>query len=60
MLELIVADYKCLWVDIGANGSASNAQVFNVCELKEAIDSGKLNFPDPAPLPHGQINAILS
>lgn len=60
MLELIVADYKCLWVDIGANGSASNAQVFNVCELKEAIDSGKLNFPDRAPLPHGQINAILS
>lgn len=60
MLELIVADFKCLWVDIGANGSASNAQVFNACELKEAIDSGKSNFPDPAPLPHGQINATLS
>lgn len=60
MLGLIDADYTCLWVDIGANGSASNAKVFNACELKEAIDSGKLNFPDQAPLPHGQRNPILS
>lgn len=60
MLGLIDADYKCLWVHIRANGSASNAQVFNSCELKKPIDSGKLNFPDPGPLPHGQRNAILS
>lgn len=60
MLGLIDADYKCLWVHIRANGSASNAQVFNSCELKEPIDSGKLNFLDPGPLPHGQRNAILS
>lgn len=60
MLGLIDADYTCLCVDIGANGSASNAKVFNACELKEAIDSGKLNFPDPAPLPHGRSNPILS
>jgi hypothetical protein len=52
MLELVDADYKFLWVDIGANGSALDAQVFNSCELKEAIDSGEINLPDPVPLPH--------
>ena len=41
MLGLVDADYKFLWVDVGANGSASDAQLFNSCELKEAIDSGE-------------------
>ena len=50
MLAAVDADYKFLWVDIGANGSASDAQIFNTCELKEAIESGEINFPDPEPL----------
>ena len=41
--------YKSLWVDVGANGSASNSQL---CELKEAIDNSDINFPDPDLLPH--------
>ena len=51
LLALVDADYKFLWVDVGANGSASDAQLFNSCELKEAIERGDINFPDPNPLP---------
>ena len=29
LLALVDADYKFLWVDVGANGSASDAQLFN-------------------------------
>ncbi len=49
ILAHVDADYKFLVVDVGANGSASDAQVFNSSELKEAIDSGDINFPAPQP-----------
>ena len=56
LLGLVDADYKLLWVDIGANGSASAARLFNSCRLKEDIDSGAINFPEPEPLPHDDEN----
>ena len=56
LLGLVHADYKFLWVDIGANGSASDAQLFNSCRLKEDIDSGAINSPEPEPLPHDDEN----
>ena len=52
LLALVDAGYTFLWVDVGANGSASDNQLFNSCELKEAIDSSDINFQDPDPLPH--------
>ncbi|KAK3106532.1 hypothetical protein FSP39_022055 [Pinctada imbricata] len=52
MLAVVDADYKFLWVDVGANGSASDTQVFTFCELKQAIDNSEMNFPSPEPLPH--------
>ncbi|XP_041366759.1 uncharacterized protein LOC121381503 [Gigantopelta aegis] len=52
MLALVDADYKFLWVDVEVNGSASDAQVFNSLELKDAIDSSDINFPETEPLPH--------
>ncbi len=33
LLSLINGDYKFIWADIGANGSASNAQVFMIRNL---------------------------
>ncbi|WAR05635.1 hypothetical protein MAR_021004 [Mya arenaria] len=52
MLGLFDAYYNFPWVDIGANGSASDEQLFNSSQLKEIIDGWDINFPGPEPLTH--------
>ena len=56
MLALVDADYKFLWADVGSNGAASDAQIFNQCELQRAIEDGTIGFPDPEPLPNDDRN----
>ena len=34
LLALVDADYQFTWVDVGSNGSASDAQIFNQTELR--------------------------
>ena len=51
MLALVDADYKFIWVDVGSNGCAGDAQIFNGSELKEVIEDGTIGFPDAEPLP---------
>ena len=53
LMALVDADYKFTWVEVGSNGSAGDAQVFNNGELKEFIEHGRMNFPPPEePLPN--------
>ncbi len=52
LMALVDADYRFIWVDVGAQGSASDAQIFNNSELKEAIESGDIGFPAADPLPN--------
>lgn len=52
LMALVDADYKFLWVDLGANGSASDCQVFNHGELKEAIEDGSIGFPEADEMPY--------
>ena len=47
LMTLVDGDYKFTWVDIGSNGSAGDAQVFNDSELKECIEEGILGVPLP-------------
>ena len=47
MLDLLDADWNVLWVDIGANESAADAQMFNSSEVKEAVESGDKIFHQP-------------
>ena len=56
LLALVDADYKFLWVDLGGNGSMSDAQIFNVSELKECMENGTIGFPDPEPMPNDDRN----
>ncbi len=45
-------DYNFLWVDVGQNGSSSDTQIFNQCELKEVIKDRTIGFPPEDPLPN--------
>jgi hypothetical protein len=44
------ADFRFIWVEVGANGASSDAQIFNSCELKEAILDGSIDFSAPEPI----------
>ena len=50
VLALVDGDYKFLWVNMGASGSSSDAQIFNNSKLKRRIENGTLGLPPPEPL----------
>lgn len=53
LFAMVSSDYKFLWVDVNGNGSASDAQVFNNSELKEALEADAIvGWPRPDPLPN--------
>lgn len=51
LLAIVDADYKFIWVSVGANGSASDAQLFNNSELKHMLEENNLGLPPPDPVP---------
>ena len=51
LLALVDAKYKFLWVDVGTNGSSSDAHIFNDCYLRSGIVYGTLDIPDAELLP---------
>ena len=53
LLALVDADYKFLWVNVGASGLSSDAQIFNCSKLKRRIENGTLGLPPPEPLGPG-------
>ena len=55
-MALVDADYKFLWVNAGASGSSSDAQIFNHSKLKRRIENGTLGLPPPEPLGPGGPN----
>ena len=50
-MAVVHADYKFTWVNVGANGSASDAQLWNQSDLKEVIEDGTIGFSEEFPLP---------
>ena len=55
-MALVDADYKFLWVNAGASGSSSDAQIFNCSKLERRIENGTLGLPPPEPLGSGGPN----
>ena len=45
LLGLVNANYEFIWLDIGTNGSCSDAQIFNESSLKTAIESKTIGWP---------------
>ena len=59
LLALVDADYKFLWVNAGASGSSSDAQIFNRSKLKRRIQNGTSRLPPPEPLGPGGARSTL-
>ena len=51
LMALVDADYKFIWVDVGANGSNSDTQIWNNSDFKTFIEDGTIQFPPPSPFP---------
>ncbi len=51
MMALLDGEYKFTSVEVGANGTSSDAQIFNDCGLKAAIDQRVIGFSPPDHLP---------
>ena len=49
-LAIVDAHYKFLEVDIGRNGAASDAQVFNHSDMRQAIEDETAGLPGRAPI----------
>ncbi len=45
LMALVDGDYKFTWVEVGANGTSSDAQIFEDCGIKQAIDQHVIGFP---------------
>ncbi len=52
LMALVDDIYKFTWVEIGADGTSSDAQIFEECDLKQAIDQNVIGFPPPDHLPY--------
>eukprot|EP00057_Strongylocentrotus_purpuratus_P022300 XP_011676774.1 PREDICTED: uncharacterized protein LOC105444342 [Strongylocentrotus purpuratus] len=51
LLAIVDANYSFLWCKVGANGSSSDAGVFNESTLRGALEDNTIGFPAPDPLP---------
>ena len=49
-VALVDVDYKFRWVNIGAQGGCSDAQIWKQCDLKKAIEKGLLGMLAASPL----------
>ena len=52
LLAIVSYDYKFMWVDVGANGSASDTSIFNRSELKRDFENGNIGLPTGDSLPN--------
>ena len=51
LLDLVNADYKFLWVEVGANGSTSDCAAYNQSQFKDKLEKGPLAFHLPHHFP---------
>ena len=50
------AEYRFLWIQVGDVGSTSDGQIWNNCEVRQALQAGGLGIPDPDPLPGDDVD----
>ena len=47
LVALVDANYKFIYVDVGANGRAGDAGIYGDSTLKKALEVGALHLPEP-------------
>ena len=52
LLALVNANYEFIYADVGTNGRASDAGVWNQCDLKASLEAKTLGIPPPNILPN--------
>ena len=52
LLALVNANYEFIYADVGTNGRASDAGVWNQCDLNHMFQSQSLGLPSPELLPN--------
>ena len=50
LMALVDAEYRFRWVDVGTEGSCSDAQIFSHSQLREKIEDGSIGFPQAEPI----------
>jgi len=56
LLAVVDGDYKFLWVNVGSEGSCSDAGIFNRSSLAPALQDATLGLPQPDHLPHDDVD----
>ena len=51
LMVVVDAHYRCVYIDVGAQGSSSDGGVFKECELFKALDGQYVGLPDPETIP---------
>ena len=51
LLALVDANYRFTWVQVGAQGAASDAQLWNESTLRDAVITNSINIPQQEPMP---------
>ena len=51
LLALVDANYKFVWIDVGTEGRAGDAGVYNKSGFKRALDAKAMDIPPPCRLP---------
>lgn len=51
LIALVGTDNKFRWVNVGAQGGFSDAQIWNQSDLKQAIERGLMGLPTATPFP---------
>lgn len=55
LMAVCDAEYKFLYIDVGANGRLSDGGTFGRCTFASALENGQLNLPPPKSLPGREI-----
>jgi len=51
-MALVDADYKFIYVNVGASGAGSDGGVFAETDLKATLEDGSIGLPEAEPLPN--------
>ena len=52
LMAVVDAGYKFMYVDVGAEGGASDGGTWKIYTLHEALEDNRAGLPEPAPLPN--------